>query len=68
MAAYPAKFVNLERFAPTLVATENMQANRFFEGLIYPTRKRLATMKYKTWDKVVSVTSRDVDLPNVRQD
>lgn len=35
---YLTKFISLERFAPGLVATEKMRADRFIEKLIYPIR------------------------------
>lgn len=33
VAEYEAKFTSQERFAPGLIATEEMQADRFFKGL-----------------------------------
>ena len=59
VAEYLAKLICLERFAPGLVANEKTRADRFFEGLIYPIKQRLATVKYNILDEVVSAASRD---------
>ena len=66
VAEYLAKFICLERFASSLVAIEKMRANRFFEGLIYPIKQRLATVKYNILDEVVSAASKDERIYQTR--
>lgn len=66
VAEYLTKFISLQRFAPSLLATEKIWANQFFEGLIYPIKLRLATVTYTTLDEVVNVASRDERIHQTR--
>lgn len=66
VAEYLAKFISLERFAPSLVSIEKIKADRFFEGLIYLIKQGLTTVKYQSLDEVVSVPSRDKRIYQTR--
>ncbi|XP_021738194.1 uncharacterized protein LOC110704684 [Chenopodium quinoa] len=49
---YYNKFINLSRFAPEVVPTEELKAQRFEQGLTKQLQKDLAGKTFKTLDKV----------------
>ena len=49
---YYNKFMNLSRFAPEVVPTEELKAQRFEQGLTKQLQKNLAGKTFKTLDKV----------------
>ena len=53
VADYEAKYVELSRFAPHLVASENMRVRKFERGLKPIIRDRVSMFQVGTWGEVV---------------
>ncbi|KAF5469513.1 hypothetical protein F2P56_013578, partial [Juglans regia] len=54
---YAWKFMELGRFAPHLIATEEMRAERFQEGLLPQIRRQVACLEIQNFQRLVNVAS-----------
>ena len=54
---YARRFIELERFAPHLVATEEMRADRFQEGLRHDIRRMVVSHRISTFQELVDVAT-----------